>query len=335
MTAQSVSQKPIRTILVSLTIGFLLALIIGYNLFFMEGSIQSVLAIFSHTFQRLFIEALPFLLFGALTSGLIEVFIRHEDIDRYIPKNSLLAVFSGLFLGIVFPVAEIGVIPVLRRLFKKGLPLSAGITFLLSAPFINPIIIASSSIALGFGTIFLARFTITIIIALIIGLIFALNATSDDILLVDSTLNSSNPARPTIKAGLSESVMIATHEFFELGRLLVIGCLLASMLQTLINPSDLQLIAERSVVSVLLMQGYAFVLSINSSVDSFAVLPFINSFPTGTILAFLVSGSMLDLKSTLLLLAVFKKRAIIYLIVLMILMNLLAGVIINLLPSLF
>lgn len=294
-----------------------------------------MLTIFANSFQRLFIEALPFLLLGTLTSGLIEAFIRQEDIDRYIPKNPFLAVIAGLFLGILFPVAEIGVIPVLRRLFKKGLPLSTGITFLLSAPFINPIILASSSIALGFGTIFFARLAITIIITSIIGLIFAINARPDEILLVDMQRDSHNSARPAIQAGLSEALRIATQDFFMMGRLLLIGCLLAAMFQTFINPSELRNVAEGSVVSILLIQAYAFIMSINSTVDSFAVLALANSFSIGASIAFLVSGSMIDLKSTILLLAIFKKKTIIYLIVLVFLMNLLAGLIINLQMKVF
>lgn len=320
----------------SLAIGLLLALIFGYNIIVMERSLHATLTLFSSRFQGLFIEALPFLLFGTLTSGLIEVFISKDDIESWFPKNPILAVVAGLFMGILFPVAEIGVIPVMHRLFKKGLSLPAGITFLLSAPFINPIIFASSIIAFGVGTILLARFVVTVLISLLIGIIFALNSTSDDILLPESTPgNSDEVLRPGIKAGLSEATVIATNEFFSVGHLLVIACMLAAAIQTVINPSELQLLGEGSAFSVLLMQGYAFVLSINSTVDNFAALTFVNSFPTGAIIAFLVSGSMLDLKSSILLLNVFKKKTILYLLVLIFLMNLLAGVIINLQTSLF
>ena len=108
-----------------------------------------VLSVFATRFLGIFVEAVPFLLLGSITSGLIESFVNSDDILRFLPRNRLGAAVSGTLLGLIFPVCECGVVPVARRLFSKGLPLSMGIAFLLAAPFMNPIVFASTYIALA------------------------------------------------------------------------------------------------------------------------------------------------------------------------------------------
>jgi uncharacterized membrane protein YraQ (UPF0718 family) len=74
----------------------------------------------------------------------------------------------------------------------------------------------------------------------------------------------------------------------------------------------------------------AFVLSVCSTVDSFLALAFAGTFTTGSILAFLIFGPMVDIKSTMMFLGVFKRRTVFYLVLLPFLMTLLIGVWINL-----
>lgn len=296
---------------------------------------STIIQIFTTRFLGIFIEAAPFLLLGTLTSGLIEAFIRPSDIARWMPKNRILSTIGGAFMGLVFPVCECGVVPVVRRLFTKGLPVSVGISFLLAAPFMNPIVFASTYIAFGFGTIFIARFTITAIVAITVGLVFALNAKPHEVLLPASLLDADEltgipEPRPKFWQGMGQSMTIASSEFFEMGRYLVIGCLLAAAMQTLVNQQDLLAVGQGAVISVLVMQGFAFLLSVCSTVDSFLALAFVNTFTTGSIVAFLSFGPMVDIKSMMMFLGVFKRRTVFYLILLPFLMNLLAGVIINL-----
>jgi len=57
----------------------------------------------------------------------------------------------------------------------------------------------------------------------------------------------------------------------------------------------------------------AGLVSICSTVDSFFALSFASTFTSGSLLAFLVFGPMIDLKGVGLLLSIFKPRAVIYL----------------------
>jgi uncharacterized protein len=293
-----------------------------------------VITIFATLFLGIFIEAVPFLLLGTITSGLIEAFIRPDDLVRYLPRNPVLATLCGAFMGIVFPVCECGVVPVVRRLFIKGLPVSVGITFLLAAPFMNPIVFASTYLAFGIGTVFIGRFLLTAIVAIAVGLIFALTSRPEEVLQTSSMLSEdafeSLQPRRNMRQGISMAMTIAAGEFFEMGRFLVMGCLLAAAMRTLIPQETLLAAGTTPVSSVLIMLALAFILSICSTVDAFVALMFSGTFTTGSILAFLSFGPMVDIKSTMMFTGVFKRKVVFYLVLLPFLMNLLAGVIINL-----
>jgi uncharacterized membrane protein YraQ (UPF0718 family) len=136
--------------------------------------------------------------------------------------------------------------------------------------------------------------------------------------------------RPALLPGLLAALRFAGDEFFEMGRYLVIGSLLAAGMQTLISQDLLLALGKGPVVSVLAMQVFAFVLSVCSTVDAFLALAFTGTFTGGAILAFLTFGPMVDIKSTLMFLGVFKRRVVAYLILLPMLMTLLIGIWTNL-----
>ena len=286
-------------------------------------------------FLGVFIEAAPFLLFGSLASGLISVFVSADDIAAIFPRSRPLAAVAGALLGIAFPVCECGVVPVVRRLTQKGLPLSAGIAFLLAAPVLNPVVIASTYAAFGFSFIFWARIVLTLIISVAVGLVFGAKTPLVRVLrprTLAPVFGGSTAGSPTPSFGMrvQAAMAVAADDFFDVGRYLVVGSLLASALQTFVPQSALVSIGRDGVTSVLALQLLAYVLSVCSTVDAFLALSFVNTFTAGSIVAFLVFGPMVDIKSTLMFLGLFRGRAVLYLIVLTFLMALLAGVYINL-----
>lgn len=105
-------------------------------------------------------------------------------------------------------------------------------------------------------------------------------------------------------------------ELRELGAVLVLGSAIAAAIQVLI-PRELVLsLGQGPVTSIVAMMALAWVVSICSTVDSFFALSFASTFTSGSLLAFLVFGPMIDLKNISLLLTVFKGRAMMYLFVL-------------------
>ena len=150
----------------------LLALLAILGLWRLRGTLADSMNNFATVFLGIFIEALPFLLLGTLASGIVEVFVSPGVFDRLKGRSPILSAVAGSLMGLVFPVCECGVVPLVRRLYKKGLPISSGIAFLLAAPVINPVVIASTASAFGFGKMLAMRLGFTFLVAAITGLVF-------------------------------------------------------------------------------------------------------------------------------------------------------------------
>jgi uncharacterized membrane protein YraQ (UPF0718 family) len=301
--------------------------------------LQSVAARFPDfvtIFLGIFIEAAPFLLLGTLASGIVEVFVPQEFFARAVSHRAGLGALTGGLMGLAFPVCECGVVPLTRRLLRKGLPLPAGIAFLLAAPVLNPIVIASTAAAFGWGKIFFLRMGLTLLIAVITGLVFSVAKSPWEILRPTEWEQGDDILQITPQAqALSRTdrwrraLLIAMDEFFEMGRYLVIGALLAAAMQAFIPQSMMLTVGQGPLISVIVMVGLAVLLSVCSTVDAFVALGFVGTFSPGAILAFLVYGPMVDIKSVLMYGRVFRPRAVLYLILIPLLLSILSGLLVN------
>jgi len=334
--------------------------------------VADTLTVFSTRFLGIFIEAAPFLLLGTVTSGLIEAFISHDDLMRILPRHPVLATVAGGLMGFAFPVCECGVVPVTRRLYRKGLPLPVGIVFLLAAPVVNPIVIASTYAAFHARALEIVylRVAVALVAAVLIGLLFGLQSRAYRLLrepghvpawrrppsppapaalaivrdpepslsglvlapagAAPALAANARPSRMALIPGLRHALSLAAEEFFEMGRYLILGSLLAAGLRVVITQGQLEALATNPVNSVFVMQALAFLLSICSTADAFVALDFANTFTLGSILGFLTFGPMVDIKSTLMFLGVFRRRAVLYLILLPFLITTLIAIWVNL-----
>ncbi|MBN1814471.1 MAG: permease [Anaerolineae bacterium] len=297
-------------------------------------------------FLGIFIEAVPFLLAGTLASGLIETFVRREWVQNLSPRSPILGGVMGALMGLVFPVCECGVVPVTRRLVRKGLPLPAAIAYMLAAPVINPIVIVSTWTAFGWSAVLWMRMALTLVVAVVTGCVFALSRDPSRVLLSEQVVaptccnhgdeespQTKESSKPSWIRRIAEALVLSGDEFFEMGRYLILGSLLAAGMQTLVPQAVLLGVGQVPAASVLVMMALAFVLSICSTVDAFVALTFTRTFTTGAILAFLVFGPMVDIKSLLMFLGVFRRRAVAYLVLLPLTMVLFAALSFNLLAG--
>lgn len=316
------------------------AFVNGDGLPYLYQRVQTFVTIF----LGIFIEAVPFLIAGAIVSGLIAVFVDQSSIDRYLPKAALPGALVGGALGLAFPVCECGVVPVVRRLYGKGLPISIGIAFLLAAPVVNPIVILSTYSAFGWGPIFVGRIVFSFLIAVVVGLLFS-RARPEEVLLPalyqshhdacchvhdhgadhDHAHDHHRPQAPFTQR-VGQALNLAGDDFLDMVRYLIAGSMLAAAMQTLVQQSTLLAVGQGPVISVVVMQALAFILSVCSTVDAFLALAFAGTFTTGSVVAFLVFGPMVDIKSSLMFLGVFQRRVVAYLILLPLVLSLLMGI---------
>jgi uncharacterized membrane protein YraQ (UPF0718 family) len=241
-------------------------------------------------------------------------------------------------------------VPVTRRLYQKGLPISAGITFLLAAPVMNPIVLASTYAAFSTtpnaGAIIIGRFVMTFIISVAIGLLFTLQPRPQRLLnpsaLASMAVSGGSSAAPPSSArrvalgpGLISAMRMASEDFFDTGKFLIIGCALAAGMQTFISQEALRTVGSHPINSVLAMAVLAFVLSLCSTTDAILALSFANplaggGFTVGALLVFLTFGPMVDIKSTMMYLGIFNRKTVLYMVILPLLMAVFMGIWLNL-----
>jgi hypothetical protein len=306
-------------------------------------------------FLSLLVEAIPFLLLGVLFSGLLLTFVDEAKLVRLMPKNPFLGAVAGSCIGFAFPVCECGNIPVARRLLSQGVPGSVAIAFLLAAPTINPVVFWATWIAFrDQPELVFLRIGFSLAIAILIGYVFGIQADLRPMLQPNVTrgmwtLPAKQESAPSLlqsgqyllgqskvpidlgrlqTAAYPSTIARSTgnrwglllnsivQEFRELGGVLVLGSAIAAIVQVFI-PRDVVLsLGQSPITSIMAMMLLAAIVSICSTVDSFFALSFAATFTTGSLLAFLVFGPMIDLKSIGLMLSIFKPRAVFYLVAL-------------------
>jgi hypothetical protein len=284
---------------------------------------------FSYSFLSILFEGIPFLLLGSIVSGLVDAFVPPETLTKLLPKNGALAICLSGLLGGIFPMCECGSVIVIRRFIRKGLPVSAAITYMLASPIVNPIVALSTFTAFrGQGPWMMTsmRMVLGFLIAITVGLISRQIPVAK--LLQPGILASLQGSKRTsfkispmldfvdgieLEGGnifwkkLMRAVQAATSDFLDVAFFLVIGAAIASVFNTSVNQQFILPLATSAPLSILAMMGLRFLLALCSTSDAFIAASFV-SFPFASKLAFLLFGAMFDLKLLFLYQLVFRRR---------------------------
>jgi uncharacterized membrane protein YraQ (UPF0718 family) len=289
-------------------VGAVFWLAVGAILFARSAGLADVPAVttLGVIFTSIVIEALPFIFLGALVSAAIAVFVPDSAFTRLARLPRALQVPGAAVAGVAFPVCECGSVPVARRLLLKGLDPAAGVAFMLAAPILNPIVLASTWVAYeGHGRALemtAARAGFGLLLATVAGLLIA-RRTGGDVLRPDAA------PTPHEHEGGPRTDEFSRHladDFFFMAKFLVLGAAASAVLQTVLPQSFVSGIGGQPVLAALTMVGIAFALSLCSEADAFVAVSF-TAFPLGPQLAFLVAGPMLDTKLTALYGAAFRR----------------------------
>ena len=277
-------------------------------------------------FLSILLEGIPFILIGSLVSGLIDAFLPARVMDRLLPKRGLPAILASGLLGIIFPVCECAIVPVIRRLVQKGLPLGCAMTYMLAAPIVNPIVALSTYSAFQGrdpGMMTSARVILGYAIAVVAGIVLSKFGASRllqprvlaGISSPDSSSDSNTPVAPG--DGIVRALRTAQQDFMDTVLYFVIGVGIASVAQTqLFYREDLQAsiqnIAANHWLAAPVLMVAAFILSLCSTTDAF-IIAADSLFAASAKLAFLVFGPMFDMKLIFLYSTVLKPKVIFWL----------------------
>ena len=256
-------------------------------------------------FGSLLIEAVPFVLLGALVSAAIEVFVPVRVFERLTGLPRGLQLPAAGLAGFAFPVCECGSVPVARRLAAKGLTPAAAVTFMLAAPILNPVVVVSTIVAYrgreSFWPMVLGRPALGLLAAMAVGWVVSSRKPGE---LLKPRAEDEHGHEHERKGRAFFGHLAG--DFVFMGRFLVIGAIVAAALQTFVPQSLISSVADTPIVALLAMMALAFVLSLCSESDAFVAASFVQ-FGVGAQLAFLVFGPMVDTKLGILYSATFSK----------------------------
>ena len=258
------------------------------------GWLQNLLIVFG----SLLVEAMPFILLGATVSAAIEVMVPASAFAKLgrLPRGLQLPAAAAA--GMAFPVCECGSVPVARRLASKGLAPGAAITFMLAAPIVNPVVIASTFVAYrGRDTLWLmviGRFVLGFLVAMTVGWVIGALKGSRELLRAPAE----DVSAEIIERAEARWRRFAGHlagDVVFMARFLVIGAFIAAAVQTFVPQSVVDRVAGLPIISLVAMMLLAFLMSLCSESDAFVAASFV-AFGPAAQLAFLVSGPMIDMK---------------------------------------
>jgi uncharacterized protein len=289
-------------------------------------------------FLGLMVESIPFVIIGVFISAIIAVYIKSSKILQYKSSNNIVSHIQVMFIGLFLPVCECGNIPLAKRLSIMGFRPSEVITFMLAAPIVNPLVFITTMEAFNLDPmIAVIRIVAGAVIALIVGLIFSTHPQPDELMMpFNPNLRNFEGFEKSIKEGTkeqvnhnSEFVEIFRNEFFQVFKMLIIGCLLAATFQVVIPREFIEVFSGEPTLAILALMLLAFIISICSSVDAFFALSLASTFSLGSILSFLVFGPMIDIKTLTMLRSIFKLKTLILMTSIVAILCLILGVNVN------
>lgn len=268
---------------------------------------------FAYAFLSVLLEGVPFILLGTILSGIIDEFLPSKVMVRFLPKNVFLGVCLSGVMGMVFPMCECGIVPVIRRLMRKGLPVSNAIAYMLAAPIVNPIVALSTYAAFrgqGAAEFTALRLGLGFFVAVLVA--FAVHNLPVRSVLKEGILagaggdhDHAHGGGPWLRAG--NALRVAVKDFMDVMVYFVLGVAVSALFSTSVNQEIIMPLALNDWLAVFSLMGLAVILSLCSTSDAFIAATFV-AFPAVAKLAFLVLGPMFDLKMLFIYSAVFKKR---------------------------
>ena len=296
------------------------------NLAPFRGQVQDVITLA----LSLLIESLPFIVLGIALSIVVQVFVPTSWLESWLPKNPFARRAIVSLFGMFVPVCECGNVPLARGLLGRGYGVGDSVTFLFAAPIVNPVTIITTHQAFGFDDgILVWRLLAGYLIANLLGWLFSRHPNPRELLTTRFVRECALPVSQRGGTRWEKVGSLFVSESTALMPALIVGALIAGVIQVGVSREVLLALGTDPIISVLALIMLAFVISVCANVDAFFVLPFAQTFLPGSIVAFLVFGPLIDIKMVALLRTTFTGRTITLMAAVVGLCSLALGMVIN------
>jgi uncharacterized membrane protein YraQ (UPF0718 family) len=302
-TAHRSDENPTRRRLRLGSVGVLVVLIVlaivGRH--FLAGLIASPRpAAVATVFASMMLQGLPFLLIGALASGLVREFVAPGLLRRWLHARGLLARPYA-----VVPVAAVAaVVPTDTDDATPG-PTGAGLAYALAAPALSPVVLVATAVAFpGQPLMVLARALAGVVVAIGMGLLWQRFGRAEwlegsgraewlemggRVEWLDRQAAESAPDEPAgFWTYMREQVVRA-------GGVLAIGAFVTALLTVAAPPGWTRVVADRSVFSVIALALLAVLVCVPAAAGP-AVAAGLTAFSPVARLVFLVVGPAVNLR---------------------------------------
>src|SRR5262249_37082128 len=227
-------------------------------------------------------------------------------------------------------MCECGIIVVMKRLLRKGLPLSVCVAYVLAGPVINVVVMMSTFVAFNppdsdkyvFGgpqNVVALRVGLAYVVAVITAVVVEQLARREGLSLLAPSVTKGlkeksdaddNGSRTWLER-VNNITQTALHDFVDIMAFLVLGACLAAAGRMVLREYQLdQFIQSSPPIAILLMMLIAVLFCLCSEADAFLAANFDVVWPPASKMAFLVLGPMLDIKLYLMYTRVFRPRLI-------------------------
>ena len=240
----------------------------------------------ARAFLSLAIESAPALLVGLLFAGLVQAMLPRGSAAWLAGGRGAGSAVRGLVFGLPLPICSCGVIPVYRSLIVQGVPATAALAFLTSAPELGLDAVMLSWPLLGPTLTFLrvgAVVVVTLVASVAVGRMAERLPVSHDPGLLPAR-------RPTLRGRVKEALRVATVELPDhTGAWILLGLALAAVVEPILHADWLPRVPSLLQVPVAALAGLPLYVCASGATPLVAVL-LAKGLSPGAAIAFLLTG---------------------------------------------
>ena len=254
----------------------------------------------------------PYLLLGFTLAGMMHAFVPRAIYSRYLSGNSFRSVLGAAILGIPLPLCSCGVIPTAMSLRKDGASKGATISFLIATPQtgVDSIIATYSLMGLPFA---LLRPFVALVTALFGGTLANYVDRNDD---KEEAAAERSCCAKEEKTTFAQKIKVAANYAYvemmqDIGRWLVLGLVVASVITVFVPDSFFSLFAGRPFASMLMVLLFAIPMYLCATGSiPIAVALMLKGLSPGTALVLLMAGPAVNVASLLVIGKVMGRRSL-------------------------
>ena len=269
------------------------------------------------------LQAIPFMLLGAMMSAAVATFVTASFLERHIPRTTIGGFAVALVAGLCMPVCDCMAVPTFANLLRKRLPVPCAVTFLVAVPIMNPMAIWSTWYAFPNDPwMVFRRMGLGALMALLVGATFAIrpagrgpvrpeNSHEHDRHADAHARGHDIPCRCSGAHGHSmdrresrlRHFLRHTHDdFLRMMPVLLFGSAIASIIRVAFGDTlNADIAASHPLIAIVGAMAIAFLCSVCSSSDAVIASGMSGMLPISALLAFLTFGPVLDVKNTMML----------------------------------